>query len=65
MKNLDQTRKVDPLGRIVIPSKLRDSFGIKAGDKMEFYATMVDGMRYLCIACPNATPSRDSDEISE
>ncbi len=65
MKSLNQVRKIDALGRLVIPSKLRDKFGIEAGDEMEFYATTIDGIRYLCFACPNAVPSRDSEEISE
>lgn len=65
MRNLNYVRKVDTLGRVVIPSKLRDKFGIEAGDELEFYSTVVDGIRYLCFACPNAVPSRDLDEISD
>ena len=34
------TRKIDELGRIVIPSDFREALGVKAGEKMEVY---VDG----------------------
>ena len=37
-------RKVDALGRIVIPSKLRNKFAIEPGDKVEFFSTYVDGV---------------------
>lgn len=55
MKSLGITRKVDTLGRIVIPSELRDMFGIKTNDYLEIYT---DGGRIVlekynpsCIFC--------------
>lgn len=40
MKATGIVRRVDELGRIVIPKELRDTLGIKERDKMEIY---VDG----------------------
>lgn len=65
MKNLNYSRKIDTLGRVVIPSKLRDIFGIQPGDEIEFFSIEVDGLRYLCIPCPHAAPSRDLEENSK
>ena len=60
--NLNANRKVDALGRTVIPSKLRDKFAIEPGDKVEFFSTYVDGVMYLCMACPHAAPPREEAE---
>ncbi len=35
MKNTGMSRKMDDLGRVVIPAELRKSFGIKEGDQLE------------------------------
>jgi len=32
-------RRIDELGRIVIPKELRDAYGIESGDPVEFYTT--------------------------
>lgn len=32
------TRKIDQVGRVVIPSEIREKFGMEIGDKLEFYA---------------------------
>lgn len=37
MKNIGVVRKVDELGRIVIPSELRRVYGINIGDPIEIY----------------------------
>lgn len=39
------TRRLDDLGRIVIPSDFREALGVKAGEKMEVY---VDGETLCC-----------------
>ena len=45
-----------------IPSKLRDKFAIEPGDKVEFFSTYVDGVMYLCMACPHAASPREEAE---
>lgn len=35
MKNTGMARKLDDLGRVVIPAEMRKSFGIKEGDFLE------------------------------
>ena len=37
MKNTGITRKLDELGRIVIPKELRTNFKIEEGDPIEFF----------------------------
>ena len=37
MKKTGVTRKLDELGRIVIPKEIRNSFKIEEGDQIEFY----------------------------
>ena len=36
-KDTGMSRKVDELGRIVIPKEIRDKFGIKTDDRMDIY----------------------------
>lgn len=47
-------RKLDSLGRLVLPSKLREELGITVGDTYEFYIIEEDGKVYLAIECPGA-----------
>jgi len=58
MKSTGVVRKVDELGRIVIPIELRRTMGIEERDALEIY---VDGDRIIlkkyepsCIFCGNA-----------
>ena len=37
MKATGITRKIDPLGRVVIPKEIRRSLAIELGDPVEFY----------------------------
>ncbi len=37
MKSTGIVRKVDELGRIVVPIELRNAFGISSGDGLEIY----------------------------
>lgn len=55
MKSTGMARKVDDLGRIVIPAEMRKGFGIKEGDLLEIG---VDGERIIlskrqdsCVFC--------------
>jgi len=58
MKSTGIVRKVDELGRVVIPIELRNKFGISEKDPIEIY---VDGSSIIlkkyepnCIFCGNA-----------
>lgn len=46
-------RKVDAMGRITIPVKLREQMGIEIGEMYEYSIFEIDGKKYLCIECPN------------
>ena len=37
MKNAGVARRLDDVGRIVIPREIRKTFGIKSGDPIEFF----------------------------
>jgi AbrB family transcriptional regulator, transcriptional pleiotropic regulator of transition state genes len=61
MKSTGVVRKIDELGRIVLPSELRRVFGIHEGDELEI---SVEGERVIlqkrhdvCVFCGNASPS--------
>src|SRR5687767_5266255 len=60
MKSTGVVRKVDELGRIVLPSELRRVFAIREGDELEI---SVDGERVIlqkrqdvCLFCAAADP---------
>ena len=46
LKSIGMLRRIDDLGRIVIPKEIRRSLGIKEGDPLEVYSTN-DGGIYL------------------
>ena len=61
MKSTGVVRKIDELGRIVLPSELRRVFGIHEGDELEI---SVDGERVIlqkrhdvCVFCGGDGPS--------
>lgn len=63
MKSTGVVRKIDELGRIVLPSELRRVFGIKEGDELEI---SVDGERVIlekrrdvCVFCSGDDPVID------
>ncbi len=58
MKSTGMVRKIDELGRIVMPAEIRQTLGLQLRDAMEIY---VDGDRVIlqkyqpsCIFCTNA-----------
>lgn len=60
MKSTGVVRKIDELGRVVLPSELRRVFGIHEGDQLEI---SVDGERIIlnkredvCIFCSAEEP---------
>lgn len=61
MKSTGVVRKIDELGRIVLPSELRRVFGIHEGDELEI---SVDGDKVIlqkrqdvCLFCSAENPS--------
>lgn len=55
MKSLGMARKVDDLGRIVLPVELRRLFGIKPGDELEISvdegAVLLRKIEARCVFC--------------
>lgn len=43
------TRKLDSLGRLVIPKSLRERVGFKEGEEMYFYTCEDNGKKYICV----------------
>ena len=61
MKSTGVVRKIDELGRIVLPSELRKVFGIREGDELDI---SVDGEKVilqkrqdLCLFCGATEPT--------
>lgn len=61
MKSTGVVRKIDELGRIVLPSEIRKAFGIREGDELDI---SVEGERVilqkrqdLCTFCAAAEPT--------
>lgn len=63
MKNTGMSRKVDDLGRLVIPAEMRKTFGIKEGDLLDI---AVEGDRILltkredsCLFCRSVSDLKE------
>ena len=55
MRKTDYSRKLDALGRLVLPSPLREQLNIECGVPYDFYIyESAEGKIYLCIECPGA-----------
>ena len=66
MKSPGVVRKIDELGRIVLPSELRRVFGIHEGDQLEI---SVDGDRVIlqkrrdvCVFCSAESPAFEHED---
>jgi len=60
MIDTQHSRRLDSLGRLVIPKKLRDELGLEPGTEYTFYKHEHEGKIYLCIEAPEAT-----DEVAK
>lgn len=49
MENTQQSRRLDSLGRLVIPKKLRDRYNIETDREYVFFYHIHDNKKYLCI----------------
>ena len=43
------SRKLDSLGRVVIPKSLRDKYGINENDEIYFYTATEDGQSFIAL----------------
>ena len=50
MVNENVIRKIDNLGRVVIPKHLRSKLGIAEGDELEIFTEERDGRVFICFA---------------
>jgi transcriptional pleiotropic regulator of transition state genes len=61
MKSTGVVRKIDELGRIVLPSELRRVFGIHEGDELEISVEgeriMLQKRRDVCLFCGSEEPA--------
>lgn len=48
----DFSRKIDSVGRVVIPAKLRERLGIEIGSVMDYYFIYDKDEKYLAFKCP-------------
>lgn len=60
MIDTQHSRRLDSLGRLVIPKKLREELGLESGTEYTFYKHEHEGKIYLCIEAPEAT-----DEVAK
>lgn len=59
MLDTKSARRLDSIGRLVIPSKLRAQLSLESGDECEFYIHEEEGSTYLCIKCPKVISELD------
>ena len=59
MKTLDCSRKLDSMGRITIPIRLREQLGFEIGHEYSYYLFEENGMKFLCIKCPDEPRADD------
>lgn len=61
MKSTGVVRKIDELGRIVLPSEIRKVFGIKEGDQLDISVEgeriILEKRRDLCVFCSAEDPA--------
>ena len=61
MKSTGVVRKIDELGRIVLPSELRRVFGIREGDELEISVNgeqvILQKRQDLCLFCGAESPT--------
>lgn len=50
MKATGIVRRIDDLGRVVIPREIRKKLGIREGEPLEIYTDTIGGMPAVCFA---------------
>lgn len=51
MQETTYSRKLDTSGRIMIPSRLREDMNLVIGKEYNFFTTIEDGHKFICIDC--------------
>lgn len=56
MERTKFTRKMDSVGRIMVPIRLREETGIVCGKEYDFFVHLTsEGRKFVCIECPLTT----------
>ena len=63
MEALNCTRKIDSMGRITLPIRLREQLGFEIGKEYPFYFYEDSSGKYLCIKCAVPEDARVVDAI--
>lgn len=50
MRSENITRRVDNLGRVVLPKNLRLRAGIADGDELEIFTEELNGRQFICLS---------------
>lgn len=57
------SRKLDAMGRIMIPVRLRDQLGLITGREYSFEVRQIDGRNYICIDCGLNTELKEAMKL--
>lgn len=63
MTKTEYSRKIDNVGRLVIPSKLRLLLGIEPDKDYDFYVHEMEGKKYLCICTGDAELKKAMNKV--
>lgn len=58
------SRKMDGMGRITIPTRLREQMGLKIGEEYDFFLHEEGGERFIAISC-GFIPQKELEEARE
>lgn len=63
MQVTDYSRKMDSMGRLMIPVKLREQFNLPLLEEYPFYVHEENGDTYICIKCPHSEALEQAKEL--
>lgn len=58
-------RKLDTMGRIMIPIKLREQLNLIIGKEYTFFLHEENGKKYICIECGNAVSNEELERARQ
>lgn len=65
MKATGIVRRIDDLGRVVIPKEIRRSMRIREGEALEIFTDNINGMPCVCFAKYQPSFSNDLNTVGE